>query len=310
MRSIETEPRYAVSRTALALATAAIGTIACGGGVARAVEPPAPAVPHYNAAQRTAHSEQVLASVSRFLDAARLAKEPAADGGTDGAPRHDRRGATRPNSVKVQDPVPLYEITPAFVSGTDRPTRRTALQLSYLVSRASAPDGQRAAVLLAPGTRGVGWQLAGLRDTDAEAALAEQATDGSQVFAEPQIRAWYRVTKENTVEPLNKQAVTGLGGARALPLASYRKLVRARYADKLPGSSYDRKGLAGGFGPVAAPPEPTAAQAPASAAAPDSKPLANQWGTVVTFTAAAAALAAAVQRTLLVRRRKATTRDA
>ncbi|MFV0131437.1 hypothetical protein ACLGI4_27630 [Streptomyces sp. HMX112] len=314
-------PRRALTRTASALAVAALGAALCGTGVARAAEPPAPAVPHYDAARRTAHSDQVLVSVSRFLDAARLAKEPAADGGTAGAPRQGGRAATAPDSVRVQDPVPLYELTPGFVGGTERTTRGTALRLSYLVSRVSAPGGQRAAVLLAPGARGAAWQLAGIRDTDAEAALAERATDGGQVFAEPQIHAWYRVTRAGTVEPLNQQAVTGLGGARSLPLAAYRELVRARYADKLPGSSYDRKGLAGGFGPTAAPPAPApgtaAARGPApvpagavaaAASGPAGESPADRRGVLVAGGATAAVLAA-VGGAVLVRRRNAAAGD-
>ncbi|NUR31448.1 MAG: hypothetical protein HOV83_37345 [Catenulispora sp.] len=45
--------------------------------------------------------------------------------------------------------------------------------------------------------------------------------------------------------PLNDSARASVGNGASL--AEYHKLVRSRYADKLPGSSYDRDGRAGGF---------------------------------------------------------------
>jgi hypothetical protein len=106
-----------------------------------------------------------------------------------------------------------------------------------------------------------GWQLAGIRDGDTDVALAEQGTPQSRTFTEPQIDAWYRLTPQGAVEPLNQEATTGLGGRRSVTLAAYQKLVAARYGDKLPGSAYARRGLAGGYGLV----DPTASADPTAA---------------------------------------------
>lgn len=99
-------------------------------------------------------------------------------------------------------------------------------------------------------TQGGGWHLAAVRDGDTDAAYAGRATVGTLVFNEPQIRGWYQL-KLTTVEPLNDQARQGLDGRSSVSLSDYQKLLKARYADKLPGSEYDTTGLSGGYGPVA-----------------------------------------------------------
>ncbi|MEJ8641271.1 hypothetical protein WKI68_06890 [Streptomyces sp. MS1.HAVA.3] len=85
-----------------------------------------------------------------------------------------------------------------------------------------------------------------MRDGDSDAAYAGKATLGTLVFTEPQIRGWYQL-KLTTVEPLNEQARQGLGGQASASLSDYQKLVKARYADKLPGSEYDTKGYSSGY---------------------------------------------------------------
>jgi hypothetical protein len=80
-----------------------------------------------------------------------------------------------------------------------------------------------------------------------ETTYAAQTRPGGTVFAEPQIGAWYQLIG-GRVLPLDATArqSVGVGG---MSLADYHKLVRSRYADKLPGSTYDRSGIAGGFQP-------------------------------------------------------------
>ncbi|GAA3032874.1 hypothetical protein GCM10020000_07400 [Streptomyces olivoverticillatus] len=102
-------------------------------------------------------------------------------------------------------------------------------------------------MLLAPGQRGQAWQLAGIRDGDADISAAERGTDQAQTFMEPQVHAWYRLTGSGSVEPLNKEAGVALQGKPRVTLAAYQQLVAKRYGDKQPGSAYDRKGLAGGY---------------------------------------------------------------
>ncbi|MBT2404427.1 MULTISPECIES: hypothetical protein [unclassified Streptomyces] len=214
----------------------------------------------YQSAQQTLRSDQLRDTVSRFLVSARQhGTGTGADGGTVGAPGNAPASVAAPPRFDLKDPVPMFEISPEFVTGKTQATPQTALRLSYLASRVTASDGKPAAVLLAPkgdvattgsGVQNVGaegWQLAGIRDGDAEVGFAERGTPQARTFTEPQIHAWYRLTAEGTVEPLNEEATSGLGGKRGITLAAYQKLVTARYGDKMPGSEYDRKGLAGGY---------------------------------------------------------------
>jgi hypothetical protein len=207
-------------------------------------------IPDYGAAQQVLNSAQVHDTVSRFLTSAPRAAAPAAgtDGGAAGAPRSVPNAASAPRFDLNKNPVPLYELTPDFVTGKTGATAQNALRLSYLASRVTAADGHQAAVLLAPNSQDHSWQLAGIRDGDSDLSLAERGTAKARTFTEPQIHAWYQLTENGTVEPLNQEATTGLGGRTSVTLAAYQKLVNGRYGDKLPGSAYDRKGLAGGYG--------------------------------------------------------------
>lgn len=148
----------------------------------------------------------------------------------------------------IKDPVARNEITPGFVAGTVQPLPTEAVKLTQLVSSLSATvNGRNVTVMLAP-TKGGGWHLAAVSDGDSDAAYASKATVGTLVFAEPQIRGWYQL-KLTTVEPLNDQARQGLGGQASVSLSDYQKLVKSRYADKLPGSEYDTKGYSSGYSP-------------------------------------------------------------
>lgn len=147
----------------------------------------------------------------------------------------------------IKDPVARNEITPGFAAGTAQPLPTEAIALTQLVSSLSATvNGRNATVMLAP-TQGGGWHLAAVRDGDSDATYASKATLGTLVFTEPQIRGWYQL-KLTTVEPLNDQARQGLDGRASASLSDYQKLVKARYADKQPGSEYATKGYSSGYG--------------------------------------------------------------
>ncbi|MQS10753.1 hypothetical protein F7Q99_00260 [Streptomyces kaniharaensis] len=240
------------TRTLKAVALTAAALVAAGAATTTAWADGGTDVPDYGGAQKVLRSGTTHDTVSRFLGAAKTAAAPGggtgtgADGGAGGRPNSPNAAAAP--SFDLKDPVPLYELSADFVTGKAQPTPQGALKLSYLASRVSAADGHQAAVLLAPPAKGGGWQLAGIRDGDNELKLAERATAGARTFTEPQIHAWYRLTESGNVEPLNSEATTGLGGKQSVPLAAYQKMVTGRYADKLPGSGYDKKGLAGGFG--------------------------------------------------------------
>ncbi|MFE9558159.1 hypothetical protein ACFYMW_31015 [Streptomyces sp. NPDC006692] len=280
--------------TRAALLFAAAAATLCAGAPAQAADrPTAPAATDYTAAQQVLRSGQVHDTVSRFLTAAEH-RTPAAgaDGGTAGNPRGLVQAPTTAPGFDLKKPVPLYELAPEFVTGKAKPTAASALRLSYLVSRVSAANGHQAAVLLAQKQGGHAWELAGIRDGDADVSTAERGTDQEQTFMEPQIHAWYRVTSNGTVEPLNKEAGVALQGKQQVTLKAYQQLVAKRYSDKLPGSAYDRKGLAGGYAPV----EDRAAT-PTAAAAGSSHP----W---LPAASGAAALSAAGGGLLHLRRRR------
>ncbi|WP_269853630.1 hypothetical protein [Streptomyces sp. RPT161] len=223
---------------------------------AQAADGPA-GVPNYQGARQVLRSARVHDTVSRFLSAT---ANVGADGGQQDAPMN---AGARDNqqTFSVNDPVALYEITPGFVTGKARPTAAGALRLSYLAALVRGAGGHQATVLLSAGPRGTAWQLAGVRDGGGDIGYADQATADSTVFTEPQIHAWYRL-KGGIVQPLNQEAVAAFGGKRTMSLGAYQQLVHGRYADKLPGSAYDRKGLAGGYG-LAAPARPSTGPDPA-----------------------------------------------
>ncbi|WP_327360143.1 hypothetical protein [Streptomyces sp. NBC_01296] len=207
---------------------------------------PLPAdIPDYQAALDAVKSTDVRNAVCRFL------RTPVPTGGA-GGPVQTIPEAAEPCQdlpvFTIKDPVARNEITPGFVAGTAKPLPTEAIELTQLVSSLSTTvNGRTATVMLAP-TQGGGWHLAAIRDGDSDATYAGKATLGTLVFTEPQIRGWYQL-KLTTVEPLNDEARQGLGGQTSVSLSDYQKLVKARYADKLPGSEYDTNGYSSGYSP-------------------------------------------------------------
>ncbi|MER6216120.1 hypothetical protein ABT213_18925 [Streptomyces sp. NPDC001674] len=298
--------KYTAVRAAV-LATAALAAALSGIVPAQAAE--GDGIAGYQSAQQAVRSGQLRDTVSRFLVAARQhGTGPGADGGTVGAPGNAPAAVAAPPGFDLKDPVPMFEISPEFVTGKTQATPQTAIRLSYLASRVTASDGKNAAVLLAPkggattqggGPQNVGaegWQLAGIRDGDAEVGFAERSTAQARTFTEPQIHAWYRLTADGMVEPLNEEATAGLGGKPGVTLAAYQKLVTSRYGDKMPGSEYDRKGLAGGYAGLAE-------EQPEQVAAASGTPAAEASWQSISATAAAA-LAAIGGAVVYVRRRR------
>ncbi|MET7302771.1 hypothetical protein [Embleya sp. NPDC005575] len=206
---------------------------------------PLPAdIPDYQAALEAVKSTTVRDAVCRFLS---TPVPTGADASVQTIPETPEPCQDLP-AFTINDPVALNEITPGFVAGTVLPLPTEAIKLTYLVSSLNATvNGRSTSVMLAP-TQGGGWHLAALRDGDSDATYAGKATAGTLIFTEPQVRGWYQL-KLNTVEPLNDQARQGLGGRASMSLGDYQKLVKARYADKLPGSEYDTKGYSSGYGP-------------------------------------------------------------
>ncbi|MFJ8669664.1 hypothetical protein [Streptomyces sp. NPDC093600] len=243
-----TAAKRASSRSArlsivLALSASALLSVLGPAHAAPAKDPLPADIPDYQAALEAVKSTAVRDTVCRFL------RTPLPTG--TGEPMQTIPEMTEPcqglPAFTIKDPLALNEITPGFVAGTARPLPTEAIKLTQLVSSPSTTvNGRTATVMLAP-TQGGGWHLAAVRDGDSDASYAGMATVGTLAFTEPQIRGWYQL-KLNTVEPLNDQARQGLNGQASVSLAEYQQLVKARYADKLPGSEYDTKGYSSGSG--------------------------------------------------------------
>ncbi|WP_329014108.1 hypothetical protein [Streptomyces sp. NBC_00690] len=234
------------SRLSILIAVSASALLALVGPThAAPAKDPLPAdIPGYQAALNAVKSADVRNAVCRFL------RTPVPTGDT-GTPVQTIPETAEPCQglpvFTIKDPVARNEITPGFVAGTAKPLPAEAIKLTQLVSSLSATvNGRNATVMLAPDQSGGGWHLAAVRDGDSDAAYASKATVGTLVFTEPQIRGWYQL-KLFTVEPLNDQAREGLGGRASVSLGDYQKLVKARYADKLPGSEYDATGYSSGY---------------------------------------------------------------
>ncbi|MEU4212969.1 hypothetical protein AB0F13_23740 [Streptomyces sp. NPDC026206] len=245
-----TSSKRAASRSsrlsiAIALSTSALLSVVGPAHAAPAKDPLPADIPDYQAALDAVKSADVRNAVCRFL------RTPVPTGGAGGSVQTIPEAAEPCQGLPaftIKDPVALNEITPGFVAGTAQPLPTEAIKLTQLVSSLSTTvNGRNATVMLAP-TQGGGWHLAAVRDGDSDATYASKATVGTLVFTEPQIRGWYQL-KLTTVEPLNDQARQGLGGQASVSLSDYQKLVKARYADKLPGSEYDTKGYSSGYDP-------------------------------------------------------------
>ncbi|MDX3536790.1 hypothetical protein PV721_20905 [Streptomyces sp. MB09-01] len=233
------------SRLSLVIAVSASALLSVVGPThAAPAKDPLPAdIPDYQAALNAVKSTDVRNAVCRFLRTA--VPTDGAGGPVQTIPETAEPCQGLP-VFTIKDPVALNEITPGFVAGTAKPLPTEAIKLTQLVSSLSTTvNGRNATVMLAP-TQGGGWHLAAVRDGDSDATYAGKATLGTLVFTEPQLRGWYQL-KLTTVEPLNEQARQGLGGQASVSLGDYQKLVKARYADKLPGSEYDTKGYSSGY---------------------------------------------------------------
>ncbi|MFD7560503.1 hypothetical protein ACFV9E_39175 [Streptomyces sp. NPDC059835] len=183
------------------------------------------------AAARAASAPDTLATLSRFFA---------------------REGRIAPDAARPRiegEPIPVNHLSPDFVAGqAGAPVAR----LEFLAGKAVAADGQQAVLWTA--RTGEGWQVVNIATGDDEfryARSGEEKLPGGTVFREPQIDAWY-VAGGGRVLPLDEDAVAAVGSG-GTSLAAYRARVTRAYGDKLPGSAYAERGMAGGFAePVSA----------------------------------------------------------
>ncbi|MFH8343191.1 hypothetical protein [Streptomyces sp. NPDC018045] len=216
--------RTAIRAAATGALTAAVLGLAPQSALAAApAPPPAPAASAVTAARTAATAPDTLATLSRFF---------ARDGAVARAQARPRiEGRT----------VPVYVLSADFVRGeAGAPVSR----LEFLASTAVSADGQKASVWTAE--TGGAWKVVNIATGDDEARYSA-AGDGGTVFQEPQINAWYE-QRGDRVRPLDAEARKAVG-AGGTTVAAYQKRVAKAYGDKLPGSAYDRRGAAGGYGP-------------------------------------------------------------
>lgn len=150
-----------------------------------------------------------------------------------------RPAAAAQQAADPRTQVPVFEPTAAFVAGTsDVPAA-----LAYVAVPARTGDGTTATVWAE--RQGPAWAVVNVASGDYERQYA-QAAAGGYLLHEPQVNAWYAVHGD-TVTVLHG-SVTGLAAGTHLSLRDYRAALHGRYADKLPGSAYDRDGAGGGYG--------------------------------------------------------------
>lgn len=149
------------------------------------------------------------------------------------------RAAAAQQAADPRTQVPVYEPTAEFVAGeSDVPAA-----LAYVAVPARTGDGTAATVWAE--RQGAAWTVVNVASGDYERQYARTAA-GGYLLHEPQINAWYAVHGD-AVTVLDG-SVTGLAAGAKLSLADYRAALHGRYADKLPGSAYDRDGAGGGYG--------------------------------------------------------------
>ncbi|MER6912814.1 hypothetical protein ABT354_14190 [Streptomyces sp. NPDC000594] len=265
-----------------ACAAACLAVGALGAGVAQAdpaapVAVPAPSAADLTAARKAATAPATQETLSRFFARDGAVARSAA------APRTDGKS------------VPVRVLDPGFVAGKKG---AAVARTEFIATPAASSDGQRASVWAA--RQAGSWQVVNIATGDDEfryARLGERKLPGGTVFREPQIDAWY-VSKGAKVLPLDRDAIRAVG-AKGTTLTAYRDRVQDAYGDKLPGSAYAKKGVAGGYGPAAEP--APAAPAAATTVAADRDP-----GTVTVTSVASGAgvvLALALGGLIVARRR-------
>ena len=226
-------------RTLTTLAVAS-GLAALSVGTASAASStPAPAAPG-SADVATAHAAATssLDTVGRFL---------AAGGQKPQGTMQQQEAAAATLAPRLDSTtVPVYYLSAAFVADpSSAGTAAPVANLAFLATDAVGTSGAHASVWTAK--VGTAWKVVNIAQGSDETAYAGQAAPGGTVFEEPQIGAWYQLLG-GQVLPLDATARQSVG-TRGMSLADYHQLVRSRYADKLPGSAYDRAGIAGGFQP-------------------------------------------------------------
>ncbi|QXJ21600.1 hypothetical protein AGRA3207_002470 [Actinomadura graeca] len=151
----------------------------------------------------------------------------------------------------------VYSLSPAFVKGEANAPVAT---FAYMAVGAKSATGQQATMWLSKS--GKSWNVWNIASGLDEAVYPAKAAGGT-VFTEPQIHAWYRLA-DGRVTGLNDTAVSSVGKS-GVTVAAYQRMVHTRYADKLPGSQYQKSGQLGGYSPSTGVSKPAPDRGPAPA---------------------------------------------
>lgn len=218
-----------------------------------------------DAAARTLASQDTTNRVASFF--VRLAERERATerDTTDASVTRAEAAAQAPRLVGPA--VPVYWLNPDFVRGRSTAAEPVA-EFAYLASEARSASGAAATVWTMRDAKTQRWAVANVISGTDEVSFGRRST-GDLVFTETQIAAWYALDGERVL-PLNASARDAVG-AKGTSVTAYQDRVHDRYADKLPGSEYQRSGRFGGDGPAKAQAAP-AAEAPRATASDDSSP--------------------------------------
>ncbi|MEU3621336.1 hypothetical protein BS329_08245 [Amycolatopsis coloradensis] len=151
--------------------------------------------------------------------------------------------------------IPVFTLNPEFVRGT---AGAPAGVLRSVAVTATADSGQKATLQAMPESPGK-WVAASVFSGNDEETLSGRLRPGSVLLNEPQINGWYELGPDGVVLLQASLPQTPVG--KFLSLSDYQREVHGRYADKLPGSDYQRnRGI--GFAQATPPPADTGLPVP------------------------------------------------
>ncbi|WP_134667282.1 MULTISPECIES: hypothetical protein [unclassified Amycolatopsis] len=133
---------------------------------------------------------------------------------------------------------PVYTLNPDFVAA--KPGAPAGVLRAIAVT-ATAATGAKATLRAAPDHAApTGWSVGNVLSGNDEEALSARLRPGSVLLNEPQINGWYDLGRDGVV--LLQASLPQSPVGQFMPIAEYQQQVHSRYADKQPGSDYQRGG--------------------------------------------------------------------
>ncbi|MGH3493204.1 MAG: hypothetical protein ACRDRL_10230 [Sciscionella sp.] len=144
------------------------------------------------------------------------------------------------HTVKVGNSgIPAYRLNPAFVRGKKN---APAGVFDYIAVTATASQGTAVTMQVARNHAGH-WQVNSVLSGTDEARLAARIPDSDALLYEPQINGWYDLAPQSVT--LLQASLPQQPVGRSTPIAAYQRAVQQRYANELPGSTYENQGKIG-----------------------------------------------------------------